>query len=133
MVTVENAHEHYAAMPELTLYHMASNDSTRPEFKKVAVELMLKKGYKSAYKPEFKDILASILESIDLSDISDPMLDAVPEIVQHSGALSASITTESLNSESVIFNIPVEEVQKMDEPTVIEPANEAATSLQPSI
>lgn len=123
MVTIENAHEHYANLPEQHLYHMATNDSVRPEFKKVAVKLMLDKGYKSAYKPEF----AAIRASLD----APPEPEVVVEEPSSSPALTASFTTASIN---VVPDSTEDSVQKTDEPEIPEPANEAALSVaNPSI
>lgn len=137
MVTIGNAHEHYANLPEQHLYHMATNDSVRPEFKKVAVKLMLEKGYKSAYKPEFADIRKTLE--------APPEPETVAEVPASSPALKASFTTASINPTSEIVpaavaeaadesNIITDSVQKTDEPAIPEPANEAATSVaNPSI
>jgi hypothetical protein len=119
-VRIEDARRHFGDFPELHLFHMATNDATQPEFRKFAVALMLEKGMKSAYKPELADIRREL--NAPPEPPKPDTINAVPQI----GALSASVTTKTLNEEPVIHNVPVEPVQKMDDAPET-PAKEAQT------
>ena len=142
-INYEDRARNFGHFPELQLFQMASNGSTRLEYRRYAVELLLEKGYKSADKPELAALRAEVLKA--RADAGDPIVPekasddrenaaaarllrldeslADGQVLNNAaqaeyGALKASVTTASLSQEPIDDRTDFPPVQKMDEPSV---------------
>lgn len=133
----KDRYEVFGHLGEDQLFALARNDSAKPEVRKLAIELMLKKNYKKARHPDISVVLADFLADVaevehesevaapPISPVSTQLVPAekaveppvVAEIVpiaeaeEPAGPLKASFTTASFfGAPEVIDNRVVKEV-----------------------
>lgn len=101
-INYEDRARNFGHMPELQLFQMASNDSTRLEYRLYAVELLLEKGYKSADKPELAALRAEVLKTRELA--GDPIVPYPAADRENAAAARLLRLDESLADGQVLNN-----------------------------
>lgn len=94
--------EQIAHLAERNLFDIARNDSSIPEFRKAAVQILREKGYASANHPTLAPLLVELQkESEAKSEVESIVEAAIESEIPQSPALTASVTTHSLFGQEV--------------------------------
>lgn len=112
----QSVSEQIAHLPAQILLSLARNPSSSPEYMKAAVALLHEKGYPEANHPELKMVLADIKKEREARNEVEAIVETAIEEPLHTGALQASVTTKTMQTEPVIRNAAALSEDALSEP-----------------
>jgi len=107
----EDRYEQFDSLGESQLLHLARNEAASVAFRKLAVELMLRKDLKSVNHPELAGFVAELAPKIVIEEIEHeseihldlgPITPDITPFTPETGPFAASVTTKTLSKPEVV-------------------------------
>jgi len=107
----EDRYEQLDGLGETQLLHLARNESASVAYRRVAVEILLKKGYSAANHPELREFVEELSPKIVIEELETepeihldlgPVTHDIKPFTPESGPFAASVTTKTLSKPEVV-------------------------------